>query len=70
MPESVEHNFIQYPIQHMPSVQVIASVIILKHEYTDASTLIPCFSVYSGLPLFSAGLSVLLDRKNELIYLL
>ena len=32
--------------------------------------LIPWFSVYSGLPFFSAGLSVLIDRKNKFIYLL
>ena len=61
--QSVKHNFIKYPIQHLPSVQVIASALIIK-----CYTLIAGFSVHSGLPLFSVGLSVSADRKPEFLF--
>ena len=54
----------------MPSAKVIASAIIIKPLYTDINPLIPGFSVHSGLPRFSAELSVSTERKDEFIYLL
>ena len=51
----------------MSSVQVMASAITINAN-THANTLIPGFSVHSGLPLFSVGLSVSTDRKDK-IYL-
>ena len=66
MPESLKRNFIYYPIQRMPSVQVIASGIIKNYLCYDANTLIPRFSVHFGLLLFNRqkGPIYLFTRKR------